>query len=126
MCDLREPSRLDERELAELEALTEHPDLATAAALDYCAEENVRPPGWVVKRAASLMSELLKRERAGKAGRAVGRLARYRQDQWDAERSEAIEEMRRIRLKVRNELKLIKSEGLSRSSAHARNCERLE
>ena len=126
MCDLREPSPIDERDLAELESLTEHPELAAAAALDLCAEESIRPPGWVVKRAAALLSELLKKERAEKAGRAVGRIARYRQDQWDVERWDAIEEVRRMRSKVRYELKLIKSEGLSRNSAHARNYERLD
>jgi hypothetical protein len=126
MNDLREPNPVHARELAELEALTEHSELAAAAALDYCAEEKIRPPAWVLRRAATLMSKLLKRDRAEKAGRSVGKVAGYRRDQRDVERWDAVEEMRRIRSKVKSELKLSKSLKLDcEESPRTRNCKRL-
>ena len=75
--------RFHERELNELKAVTVHSELATAAALDYCAKEEICPPPWVVKKAAELMCDLLKREKAERRGRTAGRIARYRQDLWD-------------------------------------------
>lgn len=100
-----------ERELNELKAVTVHPELATAAALDYCAREEICPPAWVVKKAAELMCYLLKREKAQKRGRTAGHIARYRQDLCDLERFDAILAIRRMRSRVRRDVKIARSRG---------------
>jgi len=93
--------RIHHRELEELRNLTVHRDLAVAAALDYCVEEGVAAPQWVVQGAAKLLCELLPREKADGPGRAGNRVSRYRQDQWDLERWDAVETVRRIRKKTK-------------------------
>ena len=103
--------RFHERELNELKAVTVHSELATAAALDYCAREEICPPPWVVQKAADLMCDLLKREKAQKRGRAAGHIARYRQDLWDLERFDAILEIRRLRDRARSDVKIARSFG---------------
>lgn len=103
MNDDRFPTALEsihERELNELKSLTVHRELAVAAALNYCAEEGIAPPRWVVEEAAALMCELLKREKAFGPGRAGNRLSQYKGDQRDLERWDAVESIRRIRQKT--------------------------
>jgi hypothetical protein len=100
----------DRRQMRELQELTVHRELAVANALHYCAEMNVQPPAWVVKDAAALLCDLLKREKSEKRGRAAGRIARYRQDMWDVERWDAVEEMRRMRRKAQSEMKIMRAQ----------------
>src|SRR5579862_6857529 len=127
--DDNETSPLDSfqrRQLNELEELTVHRELMVAAAMDFCAEENIDPPSWLVKEAAALLCELLKREKTEKRGRAAGKIARYRQDMWDVERWDAVEEMRRIRNHVQHDLEIMREYGdLFKGSAKWRNAERL-
>jgi len=100
--------KLFRRELDGLNAVTEHRELAIAAALEYCAEEGICPPPWVVREASDLLIRFLRDEKSKKRGRAAGLIARYRQDQWDVERWDAVEEMRRIRSKINREIKMIR------------------
>lgn len=100
-----------ERQLNELKAVTAYPELATAAALDFCAKEGIGAPLWLVKRAAELMCDLLKREKAQRRGRTAGHIARYRQDFWDMERFDAIFGIRRFRSRVQSDLKISRSLG---------------
>jgi hypothetical protein len=93
--------RIHHRELEELRSLTVHRDLAVAAALDYCAEAGIAAPQWVVQGAATLLRELLLREKADGPGRAGNRVSRYRRDQWDVERWDAVEAIRRIRKRTK-------------------------
>jgi hypothetical protein len=93
--------RIHHRELEEMRSLTVHRDLAVAAALDYCAEAGIAAPQWVVQGAATLLRELLLREKADGPGRAGNRVSRYRQDQWDLERWDAVEGIRRIRKRTK-------------------------
>lgn len=102
---------IHQRELDELKSLTVHRDLAVAAALDYCVEEGITPPRWAVERAATLLRELLLREKAPDRGRAGNRVTRYRNDQWDVERWDAVEAIRRIRDKTKYDAKLRRQYG---------------
>jgi hypothetical protein len=103
--------RFHQRELNELKSLTVHRDIAVAAALDYCAEEGLPPPQWVVQRAAALLCELLCKEKSERRGRAGNRVSRYRNDQWDVERWDAVEAIRRIRAKTKYDAKLRREYG---------------
>src|SRR3954471_5828831 len=82
----RPVDRIHERELDSMRDMIAHKELAVAAAVDYCAEEEICPPPWLVSAAAELMRDLLMKEKAQKRGRAAGHIARYRQDLWDLER----------------------------------------
>jgi len=58
------PGPLDEihdRELNAMKNMIAHKELAIAAAMDYCAEEEICPPPWLVSASAELMLDLLKR-----------------------------------------------------------------
>lgn len=99
------------QELNELKAVTVHPELATVAALEYCAREEICPPPWVVQKAADLMCDLLKREKAQKRGRTAGHIARYRQDLCDLERFDAIVGIRKFRSRVRRDVAIARSRG---------------
>jgi hypothetical protein len=78
--------RIHERNLNDLENMAAHSELATAAALDYCAEHHVPVPPWLVEAAAKLTRDLLLREKPKKRGRTAGIIARYRQDMIDFDR----------------------------------------
>src|SRR6266508_4404277 len=99
-----------QRTLDELQNVTAHPELAIAAGMDYCAEEEICAPPWLVKATAALLRDLLMREKAHKRGRAAGHIARYRQDLWDVERWDAVEAIRRIKKKVRREMELMRAD----------------
>ena len=44
-CKLEAPvDRIHERELNEMQSMVAHKELATAAAMEYCAEEEICPP----------------------------------------------------------------------------------
>src|SRR5205809_162811 len=98
-----------ERELNELKKLTVHRELAIAAGIDYCAEQNICAPPWLVKEASLLICDLLKREKVHKRGRSGGLIARYRQDMWDVERWDAVEEVRRTKKKAHKEMEIMRS-----------------
>jgi hypothetical protein len=103
--------RIHHRELEEMRSLTVHRDLAVAAALDYCAEAGIAPPQWAVERAATLLRELLLNEKADGPGRAGNRVSRYRQDQWDLERWDAVEGIRRMRKRTKDDAALRRQYG---------------
>lgn len=103
--------RIHQRELNEMKNLTVHRELAVGAALDYCAEEGVTPPQWLVERSAALVRELLMREKALEPGRTGNRIARYKNDQRDVERWDAVEAIRRIRTKTEYDAKLRRQYG---------------
>lgn len=92
-----------------LREVTAHSELATAAALHYCAEHHVCPPGWLVDRAAALMCDLLKREKSRNRGRTAGAIARYRQDFWHMERWDAVKAVHRARNKIARNRKILRS-----------------
>jgi hypothetical protein len=96
--------QIHERELDNMKNMIAHKELGVAAAMDYCAEERICPPQWLVLASAELMRDLLTREKSQKRGRAAGHIARYRQDLWDIERWDAVVEVRfnqkRIRARV--------------------------
>jgi hypothetical protein len=95
---------MDERELDQLRNLTAHKQIAIAAAMDHCAENEICPPPWLTAAAADLLIALLKCEKSDKRGRATGRIARLQQDLWDIERWDAVLEIRRGRGIVEREL----------------------
>ena len=97
------------RYLTSMQKMAAHRELGIAAALDYCADEEIAPPAWLVKEAAALMANFLVREKSKKRGRATGTIARYRQDMWDLERWNAVREVRRYRQMFKHNGKLIKS-----------------
>src|SRR5438552_18243520 len=96
-----------ERELSELKKLTIHRELAIAAGIDYCAEQSICAPPWLVKEASLLICDLLKREKVQKRGRSGGLIARYRQDMWDVERWDAVEAVRRMKKKTIREMEIM-------------------
>src|SRR2546428_479745 len=98
--------RMHKRNLNELKALTVHRELATAAALDYCDRHKVSAPPWLVERASGLILELLKREKGTRRGRVGNAITRYRNDQWDVERWDAVEAIRRVREKTKYDVRL--------------------
>jgi hypothetical protein len=115
-----------QRELEELRNLTVHKELRVAAAMDYCAEEGICAPPWLAAEAASLIRDLLKREKAQKRGRLARHIARYRQDLCDLERWDAVEAIRRIRKKSKHEVEIMRSYGKTfRGTSRLQNYERL-
>jgi hypothetical protein len=95
--------RLDEMLLAR----SAHPALAAAAALDYCVENRVAPPSWVVEDAALALRELLLREKPPVRGRAGGLVARYRQDQIDFERWDGVLQARENQKRVAERVRVL-------------------
>jgi hypothetical protein len=98
----------DLRELDKFRRLTAHKEIATAGAMDYCATHEVCPPGWLVAEAASLMIELLKREKTTRRGSNASHLARFHQERKDIERWDAVMEVRRIRWMARQDENALK------------------
>jgi hypothetical protein len=93
----RAPLETDLRELDKFRKLNKHNEIAMARAMHYCATYEICPPAWLVEAAAFLMIELLKREKTSRRGRTASHLARFQQEQRDAERWFAVHEVRRIR-----------------------------
>src|SRR5205085_1238532 len=87
----------DLRELEKFRGLTAHKEVATARAMDYCVTHQICPPEWLVADAASLLVELLKREKTTRRGSTASHLARFHQERKDTERWDAVMEVRRIR-----------------------------
>jgi len=87
----------DFRELDKFRRSTDHKEIATAAAMNYCSTHLVCPPEWLVAAAADLLTELLKREKTTRRGSNASCLARFHQERKDLERWDAVMEVRRIR-----------------------------
>src|ERR1700689_1763216 len=85
------------RELDKFRRLSDHKEIGTAGAMDYCARYQVCPPEWLVAAANSLLIELLKREKTKKRGRAGSYIARFRQHLWVTERWFAVKEVHGVR-----------------------------
>lgn len=64
--------------------------IAVPAALDYCLENDLVPPSWLVQAAVELLCDLLKREKSTKRGRSAGAIARHRQDMIDLTRWDSV------------------------------------
>jgi hypothetical protein len=95
---------INERELGFMrEMMINHLEIAVAAALNFCDEHGICPPEWLVKAAAEVLVDLLKREKTRKRGRAGAAIARYRQDMIDFERWDAVLEARRNQAKSKSE-----------------------
>src|SRR3954471_2506603 len=94
------------RELNEQKNLKVHREIRVAAALDYCAENHIDAPAWLIAEAAVLVRDLLKREKAQERGRKGNSITRYRRDQWDVERWDAVEEIRRMKKRIRADVQL--------------------
>jgi len=99
-----------ERELARFRRAVEHPELAIAQALRYCADEHICAPDWVVEGAADLVGKLLRHQKCNQRGRNAGLIGRYRQNYWDFERYDAVVETRRNRKRIMDNLKLLRQE----------------
>src|SRR5262245_41561974 len=100
------PEKINQRELDALREVTAHPELATAAALHFCAKYYVCPPEWLVERALELICQLLKREKSSKRGRAAGAITRYQQDLWHLERWDAVKGIQYARQRSRRDLRI--------------------
>ena len=105
----RSPSEFDLRELDRFRRLTKHREIATARAMDYCVKYQIYPPEWLVVEAASLLIELLKREKPTKRGRTASCLARLQHEMWDVERWDAVKTVRELREKCRREEAALKA-----------------
>lgn len=70
--------------------LAEHEDIATARAIYYCNTHQICPPPWLLRRAASLLIELLRAEKSTGRGKR-NRLARFMADYSKLERWAAVE-----------------------------------
>jgi hypothetical protein len=99
--------RFHERELAELGGVHSHRELAVAATLEYCAAEGIHAPQWAIREGAELLIGLLKNQKSERRGRTANCITRYKQDLWDVERSEAVDDMRRLKKRVKRERKLL-------------------
>jgi hypothetical protein len=97
------------RELDKFRRLSDHKEIATARAMDYCARYRICPPEWLVAAANSLLTELLKREKTSRRGRAGSYLARFRQQLWDTERWFAVKEVHRVRSSAKCDDEVLKS-----------------
>lgn len=99
----RPVDRLHELELDQLQRMSTVNDIGFVCGLYLCATQEICPPPWLVKGSAELLIELLKREKSRKRGRAGGRIARYRQDLWDAERHDMVFQIRELRSRAKQE-----------------------
>jgi hypothetical protein len=69
--------------------------VAVPAALNYCMENQLDAPPWLLAAATELLCDLLKREKSNKRGRSCGFVARHRQDMIDYARWDLVVEVRR-------------------------------
>lgn len=97
------------QELDKFRRLSDHKEIATARALDYCARYQICPPEWLVAVANSLLIDLLRREKTTRRGRAGSYLARFRQERWDTERWNAVKEVHRVRASAKSDDEVLKS-----------------
>jgi hypothetical protein len=97
---------LREQEFQRIKDMSVSNDIAFASGLYFCATERICAPQWLLEGAAKLLIELLSREKSKKRGRSGGRIARYCQDLRDYERWCAVLEVREMRLKNKDELKV--------------------
>jgi len=97
----------DEIYLESFAKLTEHESVAVARAMYYCKTHQICPPTWLVEKAATLLIELLKREKGMGRGR-PNRLARFKKDYAKRERWEAVESVHSIRADHKSDDGLLK------------------
>lgn len=102
------PNKFQERYLNSLRDLDAHKELAVAAALDFCAEDDIVAPSWATQASADLTRNLLKRAKSPRRGRAADPVARYRQDMWDFERWCVVGEIRRYRATNKRDAEIMK------------------
>jgi hypothetical protein len=114
-----------EQVFAELDAVKFHRELAVMAALEHCVAEEVPPPAWAVREATDLLIRSLNGKNPAKRGRTARAISRYKQDYWDLERWDAVEEIRRIKRKVRSELKLLRDLPAASYSRYRRHYEKM-
>jgi hypothetical protein len=125
-CDNGTPSEFDLRELDKFRQLSDHLEIAMARAMDYCAEHSICPPQWLVEAAASIMIDLIKREKTTRRGCKGGLVAMFRQDFRDQERWDAVKQVRETREKFRRDGKALKEMPESRATdGHKRYNEKL-
>lgn len=97
-----------ERQLDEFRNARAYPEIATAAALEYCAQTGTPAPAWLVERAAPLLCELLKLQRPPKAGRNGTPVSRLRQRLVHLDRWFAVRAVRDIRTRVRRDAQIFR------------------
>lgn len=98
------------RRLEEFRNSTVHRGMAITAAMHYCAEVGISPPGWLTKESAELLCNLLRSQRTTELGRHAGVLNRFRQDQIDLERWFAVNAVRDIRNRADCDQRIIEEE----------------
>src|ERR1051325_5129853 len=67
-----------------------HREIGVAAALRYCAENQLQLPKWAAQQALSVLCRTLRPERTHKRGRAADPVARYHQDMIDFARYDEV------------------------------------
>ena len=106
----KSPDILDEEYLESLGRLHGwHPEIAVAAGLDYCAERMIAPPAWIVSHASDVMNLLLTGSKPGRRGRSCNPVARYRQDQIDYLRWDAVVTARENQPRIRDRLFIMRA-----------------
>ena len=96
-----------DRRLNEFRAAVAHPEIAVAAAMDYCAEVGISPPQWLTEAGADLLSRLLRSEHVNAVGRSRGPIRRYRQEMIHVERWLAVHAVRNIARNVRRNRQIL-------------------
>ncbi|ARP98280.1 hypothetical protein [Pseudorhodoplanes sinuspersici] len=98
----KSPNIFDEEYLESLGRLHRwHPEIAVAAGLDHCAERMIAPPAWIVRCASDVMNQLLTGSKPARRGRSCTPVARYRQDQIDYLRWDAVVSARENQPRIR-------------------------
>jgi hypothetical protein len=98
------------RELDDVKLLREHREIAVAYALDLCTEQRAEAPPWLLAEARDVVIELLKREKPERMGRAGSCISRFRQDQWELERWDAVLGVREFRGKIRRNAQILEKD----------------
>src|SRR5262245_14224553 len=83
-------------------------EVCVAAALHYCAQNEVSPPQWLTVAASHLICELLKRERPTESGRTAGIVNRLRQDLIHWERHDLVSYVREKQQETREEYETLR------------------
>jgi len=120
------PGSVTWRRIEEFRTATLHKELSTVAALDFCVEQEVTPPRWLVEAAAELMIELLKSQKTSNRGRSPTYLAQYCQHLIDVKRWDAVFEIRRIREDITHESKVLSEMSAAGKKPHERRKRHIE
>jgi hypothetical protein len=84
-------------------------ELAPAAALFYCAQNQLSPPPWVLEMASAGYCKALNGKLPKKRGRSAGPVERYRQDIIDYARWEEVQTVREKQTELPKELEYLRS-----------------